>query len=227
MSKNVIKNIGKAILIFFLFYFSYIFQYIPVLLFNIDVKNISDSMSVVLSTFSNIVLLLILVLIFFKDLKREWKIFKEKLGENLDIGFRYWFLGLIGMMVSNIIITFVFKGGQAGNEETVQTMITALPWLMLIDAGLLAPIIEEIVFRKTFKDAFKNKWVFVFTSGVFFGLLHIIGNVTTWTDILFIVPYSCLGISFALCYQKTNSIYTPIFMHMFHNTALTLLSILV
>ena len=46
------------------------------------------------------------------------------------------------MMVSNLIINSL-NSGLAGNEETVQSMISSLPWLMLINAGILAPLNEE------------------------------------------------------------------------------------
>ena len=104
-------------------------------------------------------------------------------------------------------------------------MISALPWAMLIDAGLLAPFTEEIVFRKSFRNVFGKGKLFVLLSGLVFGGLHVI-SATNPIGYLYIIPYSCLGIAFALMYNKTDSIYASIFMHMFHNTVLTLLSIL-
>lgn len=225
INKNWFINICKGLGVFLLFYFSVFLQYIPIYLFKMDVSNISDSMEVILSTFSNICLLIILFIIFRKEIIKEWNLFKGKLMDNIDTGVKFWFIGLICMVISNLIISTVFKGGQAGNEEAVQKMISALPWLMLIDAGLLAPFIEEIVFRKTFKNVFSNKWLFILSSGLVFGAVHVIGNVTNWTDVLFIIPYSSLGLAFAASYYKTETIFTPITMHIFHNTILTLLSI--
>ena len=69
-----IKGLIIAIIIFTLFYFSAYFQLIPILIFNI--KEVSGSTQVILSTFSNIVLLLILFLIFRKELIKEGKKFK-------------------------------------------------------------------------------------------------------------------------------------------------------
>lgn len=225
IDKKWIMNVCKGIAVFLLFYSSVFLQYIPIYLFNIDISNISGSMEVILSTFSNVILLLTLFILFRREIIKEWKIFKENLVNNIDTGFKFWFIGLIGMVVSNLIISTVFNGGQAGNEEAVQQMITALPWLMLIDAGILAPFIEEIVFRKTFKNVFSNKWLFIISSGLVFGAVHVIGNVTCWTDVLFIIPYSSLGLAFAASYYKTNTIFTPMAMHMLHNIILTLLSI--
>ena len=179
-----------------------------------------------LSTFSNCVLLIILFLIFRKDLIEEWKRFRKNFLENIDIGIKYWLVGLGIMMISNIIITFVINLGEAANEQAVQSMISSLPWLMLINAGLIAPCTEEIIFRKGFKKAFPNKWLFIILSALVFGTLHVVTSMTSPIELLYIIPYGALGAAFAYMYQKTDTIFTSIAMHMFHNTALILLSIL-
>ncbi len=221
--KGLLIGIG----IFILFYFSSYIQLIPILLFNMDIASITGAQNVMLSAFSNIVLLLILLLIFRKDIKKEWKIFKDNFLENIDIGIKYWLIGLGIMMISNIFINVFLQLGQAANEQAVQGMITSLPWLMLINAGFIAPCTEEIVFRKGFKKAFPNKYAFIILSALVFGSLHVITSMTSPIELLYIIPYGALGAAFAYMYQKTNTIFTSISMHMFHNTALILLSILV
>lgn len=221
-----IKGLILGIIAFLIFYFSAYFQLIPILLFNMDLKNITGAQNVMLSTFSNSILLIILFLIFRKDIIKEWKRFRKNLLENIDIGIKYWLVGLAIMMVSNIIITFVVNLEQAANEQAVQSMISNLPWLMLINAGLIAPCTEEIVFRKGFKKAFPNKWLFIILSGLVFGTLHVITSMTSPIELLYIIPYGALGVAFAYMYQKTDTIFTSITMHMFHNTSLILLSIL-
>ena len=139
--KNFInwKGLILGIIVFLLFYFSSYFQLIPIILLNWDIRSITESQNVMLSTFSNIVLLLILFLIFRKDIIKEWKKFKSNFLENIDTGIKYWLVGLAIMMGSNIIINIVMNLGQAANEQAVQQMISALPWLMFINAGIIAP----------------------------------------------------------------------------------------
>jgi membrane protease YdiL (CAAX protease family) len=81
------------------------------------------------------------------------------------------------MVVSNVLISVVFSGGGAANEDGVQNMISAFPSLMILSAGILAPWNEELIFRKTVKDLFKNKWLYVIVSGLLFGLAHVVGQV--------------------------------------------------
>lgn len=227
--KNFInwKGLILGIIVFLLFYFSSYFQLIPIILLNWDIRSITESQNVMLSTFSNIVLLLILFLIFRKDIIKEWKKFKSNFLENIDTGIKYWLVGLAIMMGSNIIINIVMNLGQAANEQAVQQMISALPWLMFINAGIIAPCTEELIFRKSFRKAFPNKWLFVFISALVFGSLHVVTSMTSPIELLYIIPYGALGGAFAYMYQKTDTIFTSIAMHMFHNSALILLSILV
>ena len=223
--KVLIKNIGKAIFTFILFYYSSLFQLIPVILFDIDLNNLSGAVNVMLSAFSSCILSALLFITWRKDLKREWKIFSSSYVDNLDVGCKCWAVGLAIMMVSNLIINSL-AGGIAANEETVQGMISSLPWLMLINAGILAPLNEEIIFRKAFKNVFNNKWLFVIVSGFIFGLMHVIGNVNTWIDVLYIIPYGALGGAFAYGYHKTDTVFTPMAFHMLHNTILVLVAII-
>ena len=219
-----IKGVIIGIALFILYYFSAYLQLIPIYLFNI--KKITGSTQVLLSLFSNTIILIILIIIFRKQLLHEWKIFKEKLLENIDTGIKYWIIGLIVMMVSNTILTFVLKMGQAANEQAVQQLISYLPWVMVINAGIIAPCVEEIIFRKCYKNAFPNKWLFIGLSSLVFGSLHVVTSMTSPMNLLFIIPYGSLGAAFAIMYQKTDTIYTSMLMHMLHNTILIVLSII-
>lgn len=220
------KGLILGIAVFLLFYFSSYFQLIPITLLNWNIKSLTSTEIVMLSAFSNSILLLILFIIFRKDIINEWKKFKNNFLKNIDMGIKYWLVGLAVMMISNIIINIVMKLGQAANEQAVQQMISALPWLMFINAGLIAPCIEELIFRKSFKKAFPNKWLFMIMSSLIFGSLHVITSMTSPIELLYIIPYGALGYSFAYMYEKTDTIFTSTAMHIFHNSVLIILSII-
>lgn len=222
-SKDTTKRFLKLISIFLLFRYSYILQNIPIVLFNI--KNITPQIQILLSCFSNLILLLILFFIYRLDLRIEWKKFKNSFDKSMDSCIKYWFLGLMGMMISNILINTLFKLGQAENEQLVQGMITDFPLVMLLNAGVIAPIIEELVFRKTFRDTIKGKWAFILISSLIFGFMHVL-VATSLIEMIFIIPYTLLGMAFAYMYYDTDSIYTSILAHILHNTILILISIL-
>lgn len=200
-----------------LFYLSPYLQYIPIKVLNIDINHITNSQNVLLNLFSNICLFLMFFIFYFKSLKKDFCTFKNDLLFNLNSALKYWIIGFVLMFISNLFI-FLINGSIAGNEQTVRSMIKALPFIMLINAGIIAPFNEEIMFRKSLGDIFNSKWLFVICSFLLFGGAHVIGNINNILDILYIIPYGFLGGTFALAYRNTNTIFTPITMHMFHNT---------
>lgn len=226
--KKLLINIIKLIIAFLTFEFSYIFKLLPIAIFKLNANNLSTTIHYLLTLYTYLCITLILYLLYRKELKTEWKRFTSKFGKNMDTAFKYYFIGLFGMMIFNLIINFILKLGGPQNEQNVQSMIDASPWLMLICAGLLAPITEELVFRKAFKNVFTNKWLFVIISGLVFGALHVIGyNLKSPLEILYILPYGILGASFAYMDYELESVFPSISMHMLHNLALTLVSILI
>ena len=224
MKKERVLEICKGLVTFLIFYFSSYLQVIPIAIFNIDVNNYTTTDLAIVNTFTDLILVLILIILYFKELRKEFKTFKDNWKMNMDTAFKYWFLGLMIMCISNIAIGLITSLGTSSNEQAVQGLINSTPYLMLFTAGILAPIAEEITFRKGVSKIFKNKWVYATASGLIFGFLHVMGS-SNPLEYLYIIPYGSLGFFFALTYYDTKSIYPSIIMHAIHNSALILLSI--
>lgn len=224
--KNFFIRFLKLFGIFFIFFYSWLFQLIPVIIFNISDKLLErESVNIILGTFSSIMLGLILFVIYKKDIIKEFRMFKNNLSDCFDKGLTCWVGGLFAMMVLNFIIGNLLGAGEAANEEAVQSMIDVLPFFMFINAGFLAPWNEELVFRKAVKEFFTNKWLYIFISGLLFGLAHVVGGTTSWVDWLYVLPYGGLGAAFAYAYYDTDTIFTPILFHMIHNVIILIFSI--
>ena len=130
------------------------------------------------------------------------------------------------MAVFNILISTLSPIHQANNEALVKETLKQAPILSFISVTFIAPFLEEMLFRKSFGDIFKNKKLMVFMNGLLFGLLHVIFSMTSYWDLLYVLPYGMLGGAFAFILSKTDNIYIPITFHMIHNGLLTLLSII-
>lgn len=222
-TKKIIKSIS-AFLVFYLLPYIIIFI---LKLVGVTFNNITNSTNVIINTILSLITAIILFIIYKKDFKEDFIKFKSDFIKNIDTGFKCWFVGLIIMMISNIILTFLLKAGGANNEQAVQSLLSSLPAIMAIDICLLAPFNEEIAFRKTIKDVFKNKWIFVILSFLLFGGAHVISSAKTLTDYLYIIPYGALGGSFAYAFYETDTIFTSMTMHSIHNTILVLLSLFI
>ena len=176
-------------------------------------------------TFLKYISLFIIFFTIYKDyLKEKWIDFKKHFAKYFEISFKYWFVGFIIMITSNMIINR-FISGLGENEAGIQELITEAPIIAFILTTICAPFIEEMVFRKSLQNCFKNKVYFMITSGLLFGLIHVIGSANIY-EYLLIIPYGALGFMFAKTINETDNIYCTIMMHLLHNGILTLIAII-
>lgn len=106
-------------------------------------------------------------------------------------------------------------------------MLYNSPILSLISISIIAPISEELIFRKSLQPIIKNKWVYVIVSGLLFGGAHLLTNILSGTlrvvDLVYILPYASLGSAFALMDNETKTTFSSIIIHAIHNTLTALL----
>lgn len=207
---NILKSFGIIMLMI-------LFTSLFFTILNINPTSLTDKEYITYITISNIILIGIYILIYRKILIHDIKDFIKNLKNYFTTSLKFWGIGLLVMYISNIIITFVLNKELAGNEQEVRNYIDNFPLYMLFSTVIFAPITEELTFRKSIRDAISNKWIYVITSGLIFGMLHIITYIGNLTDLVYLIPYSSLGIAFALLYHKTDNIYCPMSMHAMHN----------
>lgn len=220
------KKYLKFALTILIFLLADFFAIIPVLLFNINLDSIDAKTEIILSIFSNLILVIILCLMYKNELKEMFLDFKNNFKKCFNIGYKYWMIGLIFMAISNIILSTIFKSDKATNEEIVQQTIMTFPILSLFLTSIMAPITEEIVFRLNFRKVINNDILYVLLAGISFGFIHVLFTSSTLGEYLYFIPYSCLGIALALMYVKSKNVFTPIFMHFSHNFIFTTISII-
>lgn len=215
LKTDKVSSILRLIILFFLFiYWDYAFADI----FNPFLSNASLTAKVIFSFIVNLLFLLLMIIVYSKTLKKDFKLFFKDFFTNIEISIKYWLIGFSVMIISNLIIIVITNGAIASNEEQVRSLIDISPLYMLFSVSIYAPLTEELLFRKGFRDFINNKWLYIIISGCVFGGLHVIGNVSSPIDLLYLIPYCSLGIAFAYTYYKTNNIFSTICMHSIHNT---------
>ena len=80
------------------------------------------------SLISTIIYTILLILVFYKVLKKEFIIFKNNFKKNLSSGFKWYFLGVCLLIIINLILTFKM-GGISDNETGVRDYIFKTPFL--------------------------------------------------------------------------------------------------
>jgi len=165
--------------------------------------------------FVTLLILFIFIIIFRDKIIPDFYNFKKNGKKYIKENFKYWIIGLIIMIFTNLIIGLIFNN-MATNEELNRQTLFNSPISSIISMIITAPIIEELITRKTFKEVFSNQYVYIIVSGLIFGSLHLL-SATTITEILYVIPYSALGCAFAKIYYNTDNLWTNIFFHSLHN----------
>jgi len=232
MSKNeTLKNYLPSFLIGFLGVFTYSLlnniEILPFKLFNIDVNNLSSTIKIIYLFGYEILIMFLIGIIFNKKLKRDFADIKVNHKKYYSEYFKFWLIGLAVMFISNCIIMFLFDGGIANNEESIRSMFKINPLYIFFSSIIYAPFVEELIFRQGIKNMIPNKILFILLSGFIFGGIHIFSSMKTLTDLLYIIPYSSLGLAFAYMLYKTDNIFVSMGFHFLHNAILINLQFLV
>lgn len=211
-----IKKILNFILIFLLYF---IYDQLIITILNkigIDISSLNVNGKIIISILINLSLMIILYLIYIKDINKDFKDYKNNFKKYFSSNFKYYIIGLLGMIISNIIISY-FISGNSTNENIIKSYINNYPIYMVFSTCIFAPFTEEIIFRKSFKNCFNSNIMYIILSGILFGFLHTISG-NSLKELLFIIPYGSLGSAFAYMYCKTNNIFVPITFHLIHNS---------
>lgn len=219
---------NKKFIITIILYFLYQMNFIYSLLysFGLNINSISRTPRIILMAFCDLLYILVLILMFRKEIKKGLVDLKNNFVNRVSISVTCWLIGSVIMTVSSILLTVLLKQDTSTNEALVRESIKLAPVYMLYTCCFIAPIFEEMVFRVSLYGLIKNKWIFIISSGFIFGLFHVLGSYKTPLDFLYIIPYGSMGCCFAYLLSKTKNMNLSIFIHMIHNTILVVAQII-
>lgn len=207
--KEIEKKDEKKILSFILA-FLYIFLFLIIyIILNSLFQSISPLISEILSSLTIIIGYIILKR---DELKEDFKNIKNTHYKSNIILFLIVFAiteicTLIFPKIFNIMIT---------NQNNIVNNLETMPVITFIKSCLLAPIYEEILFRKNFKNSFNNKWLFIIVTSLLFASLHCL-TIKSMIELVYFPLYFLLGGFLGYIYYNDNNILTSIKYHMLNN----------
>lgn len=223
--KSYVNDFSLGIISILLYFSTSIIKYILLDIFNVSA--ITGPAAVIYSLANEVLLVALILLVFHKKIEKDIDDIKKNHKKYFKENFKYYLIGIAIMLISNCILIYGFENGISGNEESIRSLFGTHPIYVYISAVLFAPIAEELVFRQGIRNIILNDILFILISGFVFGGLHLIGNVSTFVDFLYIIPYSALGLAFAYILTRTNNILVTIGLHMMHNGILMAIQVMV
>jgi membrane protease YdiL (CAAX protease family) len=139
-----------------------------------------------------------------------------------------WPLMMAAITLTMLIGKLIFGPEYQISQHEQLELITAYPrWqlriLVFIVAVVMAPLLEEMIFRGLFQTVIRSffesrdskletrsrVWLPVFISAGLFSMVH--GNIPHWPALFL------LGLCLGYAYEKSGSLFRPIFIHAFFN----------
>ncbi len=160
---------------------------------------------------------------FLKEHAMSWKDAFGFTSENLvNIVVLGALTALGGFFMAAMVGALVTAGFEALNievsaQEVVNTFQNAEFFTQKILLGamavILAPFVEELMFRGVLFTALKQylpRWVAVWGSAAFFGLVH--------ANMVSFIPLTLLAVLLTRLYERTGNLWAPIFAHAIFNS---------
>lgn len=174
------------------------------------------TLSIIFEILYYVLIFALVLYIFGKRLKRDFKAFKENFGTYMGYIFKWW-----GIMLGLSIVAAGIRLLLGGDVETAnQAGLNSMPlWYVGPLAMIWAPFVEEGIFRGGLRRFVKNDKVFIVLSALLFGLLHTVGSETGLYNIFIqSLQYMVMGGVMAHVYTKTNNICVNMGVHCVQNT---------
>lgn len=158
--------------------------------------------------------------------KRGQKLLKVCSFERISVTnvFLSLLAGAAFLFINGYVIEVIYKTGlltkyMESFEEFSSLISSANMVLVIISVGVVAPIIEEVIFRglimKELKSYMPMVWV-VIVQAVLFGIFHM--------RVIQAIYATLLGLMLGVVYLFVKSILAPIILHMFYNLTSIMLS---
>ena len=139
-----------------------------------------------------------------------------ELVQALILGFCLYYAGnlLFGWIVSLLDLTIT-----SFNDETILGLISQNKWVMVICSVLLAPIVEETLVRGLLFGVLRrrSRMLAYAVTIVFFAVMHVWQYLLVYdfkAVLLAALQYIPASIALGWTYEKSNTVWAPIFLHM-------------
>lgn len=237
------NKITENLLIIILYYVSMMFlAVIPYFTIVYLTPNFSDEFLITAFIVSYFTTLVVLSYFIYKEFKTGIKSFISSFKRNVLIIVGVFVFAIFANVAANYITELLGATGSSENQSDLVTMmVNANNQELIVLAGifiLIAPIIEEIVFRKGLFGLVKELMIRFYTyrdmelssvksgrtigllsiliSSVAFALIHING------DYIFLIQYGSLALLLGTSYYLSKeNIFVPILIHMAQNALAT------
>lgn len=223
MKKERIINFIKLFIVLFLFFnLSSVIVYL-LKEFGINTSIFNGKDVAYLNALIELIVFGVVYLLYHKKIKDDFDKLKLNSKDSVSKIFNYFAL-FLGIKIGFALITGVLSAllglevTSSENQNAIDSITNNAPLMMLISTSLLAPFVEEGIFRLGIKNVVKNKYAFILISGLIFGFMHIFPtDLVLYEALIQSIVYVAMGVYLAYIYSETDNIWISIIVHGLNN----------
>ena len=217
------KNILKLIIVILMFFFGSLIIGDFLRLIGINVSTFDAKDINYIDCFIKLIYSVIIYLLYRNYFRIDFKELKSGFKKYISEILKYFALFMVIKIASAALTSIIgfalgVEIGESENQNLIVSLTSSAPIMMLISTAILAPIVEEGIFRLAFRKVINNKYLFMIISGLVFGFLHIFPTELSMSIALtYSITYVTMGVYLAYVYVETDNIWFPIIMHALNN----------
>ncbi len=183
----------------------------------LSVLNIHGDLSLYIRLFANFLLMFMIIAIYFNSIKEDFYKLKKNMKKLYLKGAKIFLIGIVLYTIVTALIVVVVPSLTNDNANSLLNIFDKTPILLLISTVFYYPIIEELVFKKTFKDFIKGKWPFIIITAIINGSFEIMLSYTTTVNLINIIPAIVFYGVLSYVYYETDNVLVSISYRMLYN----------
>lgn len=192
----------------------------------LSLLGIKEPLSVYLTLVADFILMIVIISIYFDGLRNDFKNLRNDFKKLILKGGKIFLVGfLLYTLVSSIFVILV-PNAVNDNANSLLNVFDKSPVFLFIITMFYYPIIEELVFKKTFKDVLKNKWFFIITTAIINASFEVVLSYQNIYNLVNIIPTAVFYGMLSYIYYETDNIFVSMGYRMIYNLIPFLLALL-
>lgn len=166
---------------------------------------------------ANFLLMFLLIFIYIDDIKQSLINYKKNFKKLALKGLKIFLIGLVIYTIVTSLVYVLVPNITNDSANSLLNVFDKSPVLLFLSTVFYYPIVEELVFKKTFKNFITNKWAFVLITAIINGSFEIMLSYTSLTNLINIIPAIVFYGILSYIYYDTDNVIVSISYRMFYN----------
>lgn len=192
----------------------------------LSLLGIKEPLSVYLTLAADFILMIVIISIYFDGLRNDFIKLKKNFKKFFILGGKIFILGFIVYTIVSSVFIFIVPEATNANTNSLLNIFDKSPMMLIIIAIFYYPIIEELVFKKTFKDVLTNKWFFIITTAIINASFEVVLSYQNIYNLVNIIPTAVFYGMLSYIYYETDNIFVSMGYRMIYNLIPFLLALL-